>query len=185
MQPLRQLVGQIGRQTAMDAQSRVVMNRSLVENIVRYGESAIPVLFGYIDALLQQPALNRLAIVEALYTGQRLAENKVNGVNKLYGVTCRLNTVKDPLILTYLGGFYEKLNEVESFGPTLSALINMAVTQYPQPNLRQNPTLDAPESLGGAVLEMIAQKTARETVKQLLPLLRRDLAGNAGLNFQA
>jgi hypothetical protein len=154
-----------------------MINKPLVENIVRYREQAVPALTRFLEATLRSSYPNRFAVIEALYTGQRLAEEQVPGIKSIYGITSRLNTVTDPLILTYLGGLYEKLNETESFGPALSALVNMAVTRYPQPNLTRNIMADAPESLGGAVLEMIARKSAQETVnelkKQLHPALFR------------
>lgn len=169
------LISRLGTQTRMHPQGMLIMNRPLVEQIVRYREQAVPALYRFFDQHLRSPGINVLAITEALFTAQRLAESKVSNVKQLYGVTSRLNTITDPLILTYLGGFYEKLAEYESFGPTLSALINMAVTRFPPPNLNRNPSVDAPESLGGAVLEMIAKKTARETVNELRKQLRPEV----------
>jgi hypothetical protein len=166
--PLPLLMAQLGRQTRIDANGLVRMNQPLIAAIVNHREKAVPALADFLDRHLKAPRPHPLVLAEALMTAQKLAEAETPGVQSLYGIASRLNSWPDPIVQTYLGGFYEKLKNEESFGPALSTLVNMAVTRYPRPNPGRKISIDPPESMGGAVLSLIAHKTAQETVRQLI-----------------
>jgi hypothetical protein len=81
---------------------------------------------------------NILAICEALYTAQRLCETGVQGVGQLYGAT------------------------QETFGPLLTMLMRNAL----QPGPPVPGTFNPQEEVGGAILDLIANKAAEKIKNQ-------------------
>jgi hypothetical protein len=160
---LERQIGKLGQSS--QAHPLFQFNYPLIEAIVNQREQAVPVLYQHI---LQTPVEDVPKIVEQIYTAQRLAEAGVRGVEKLYGAVSRWNGHPDPYVQIYLAGLYRKLGLPETFGPLVAGLVREAVYHYPGRSLWLDPT----EETGGAVLQLIAEKTAEETVKRLLPYLR-------------
>lgn len=156
------LVSQIGKQTALKPDGNVFLNYPLIETIVRQRENAVPFLCQYLSG-----AQTMLTMVEGLYTAQRLAEERVQNVQMLYGVTQHWHNNPHPLVQIYLSGFYRKLNAPQSLGPLLSMLVKNAVTPGPAIPAAFNPQ----EEVGGAILDLIANKAADETLRRLQPYL--------------
>lgn len=152
-------VQQLGTQTRMAPNGMVQLNYPLVEQIVAFREAALPSLYQ-----LMSQTQNILTMCEALYAAQRLAENRVNGVNQLYGVTQFWHNNAHPLVQIYLSGFYRKLNAPETFGPLMTMLVRNALQAGPPIPGAFNPQ----EEIGGAVLDLIANKAA-EKMRQPSP----------------
>jgi hypothetical protein len=155
--PVQGLTPYLGQYTRMDASGNVQLNLPLVEQIVAYREAAIPALYGFLSQ-----SQNILAICEALYTAQRLCETGVQGVGQLYGATQFLHNNPHPLVQIYLSGFYRKLNAPETFGPLLTMLMRNALQPGPPVPGAFNPQ----EEVGGAILDLIANKAAEKMKTQ-------------------
>lgn len=161
---LPMLMQQLGMKTQIGMNGLVQFNEPLVQQIVAHRQAAVPHLF---NTLLTTTAVP--VFLEAVHAADRLAELRTPGVQQLYGAVSRWNSHPDPLVQIYLAGLYRKLQHPATFGPMLSTLINRAVTQYP---MQASPTHNVAEEVGGAVLQQIAEHTASETVKRLLPYLQ-------------
>lgn len=162
--PLPLLIGQLGRQTVITGDNLVRFNEPLVGQIASYGETAVPMLARFLSGT---PSFHGL--LEGLWTGQRLAQQGARNARILYGAVSQWNTHPAPLVQIYLAGLYRYLNEPASFGPMLATLMNRALTQYP---LQSSRDYNITEEVGGTVLQQIANRTADETVRRLLPYLR-------------
>lgn len=155
--PVPYLTAYLGQATRMDASGNVQLNLPLVEQIVATREAAIPALYGFLNQ-----SQNVLAICEALYAAQRLCETGVQGVGQLYGATQFLHNNPHPLVQIYLSGFYRKLNAPETFGPLLTMLMRNALQPGPPVPGAFNPQ----EEVGGAILDLIANKAAEKMKSQ-------------------
>lgn len=160
MVPVETYVWRLGVSTRLDPQNgNVLLNFPLIESLVKYRKAVIQPLFK-----LLQSSTNGYQIIEGLYLAQRLAEEKVKGVNALYPAAARFNYTQDPLIQVYLAGFYRKLDVPDSFGP----LLEMAWRHAQQPRTQAFQTgLNPMEEIGGTLLQQIANHTARELAKRI------------------
>lgn len=161
--PVAGLMPWLGSRTVIGMNGLVQFNEPLVNRIVRYGADAVPAMYRFLSTVQYVPAL-----LEGLYTAQRLAQAGIKEAAGLYPAVSRWNTNPDPLIQIYLSGFYRHINIPTTFGPMLSTLINQSVNRYP---LQSSPTYNITEEVGGTVLQQIAEHTANETVRRLLPYL--------------
>jgi hypothetical protein len=155
--PIQSLTPYLGQYTYMYANGNLQLNLSLVEQIAACREAAVPALYGFLSQ-----SQNILAICEALYTAQRLCETGVQGVGQLYGATQFLHNNPHPLVQIYLSGFYRKLNAPETFGPLLTMLMRNAL----QPGPPVPGTFNPQEEVGGAILDLIANKAAEKIKNQ-------------------
>lgn len=153
---LNTAVGWLGYGCTRDPRTgNLNLNLRLIESLVQYRHAVVPALYQLLNT-----SSNRFQVIEGLYLAQRLAEEKVYGVRNLYAAAARFNQSTDPLILTYLAGFYRKLDVPESFGPMLGRLVALSQQPYPQ---GQNPL----EEIGGTVLQQLASRTADELARRL------------------
>ncbi|MCR5265169.1 MAG: hypothetical protein K6E29_01075 [Cyanobacteria bacterium RUI128] len=90
-------------------------------------------------------------VCEALYIADRLIENGVKGVDKMYPTFARFNDTKSPNIQTFLAGIYRKTKVPDAFGPLWKMLIQNSINQPKEPQL-----FDPNEEIGGAILEYMA-----------------------------
>jgi hypothetical protein len=162
---IQSLIAQLGVKSSKQpsADGLVQMDEPLIDNIAAYGEQAIP----YLAAFFNRPQ-PPIALAEGIYAAQKLAQNKVKGVETLYGYLSRYNASPNPLIQTYLAGFYRRIDQPAAFGPMLGTMIQQSVYNYP---LQGDPNRNISEEVGGSVLKIIAKESAKETVKMLLPYL--------------
>jgi hypothetical protein len=161
--PVSRLVDRLGSRTAMDPYGVLRVDRPLVESIAAYGDAALPAMHRFFGTV---PLDRPLAICEGLYTLQRLAENGVRDTAKLYPVVSRLNGHPSPYVQIYLSDAYRNLHNLGSFGPMLGTLVYESSRQRPS----GGPT-DVTEGIGLMLVQQIAETTADETVKRLLPYL--------------
>lgn len=158
------LVAQLGVQTRVGMDGQAVFNEPLVQQIVSAREQALPHLQAFFGSVSSIPG-----ILEGLYLAGKLAEARVPGVENLYGSVSRWNSHPDPLVQIHLARFYGKINQPRSFGPVFSTMVYHAVNQYP---FQASPTYNVSEAVGETVLKQIAERTADETVKRLLPYIQ-------------
>lgn len=115
-----------------------------VDSFVSQKEAALPEL-GKIIAT----SMDEKQVVEALYTVDRMIDDGVKNVDKLYPALSRFNDSKSPNIQTFLAGIYRKTLVPDGFGPLVKMLIQNSI------NPQKDKTFDPNEEIGGAVLEYI------------------------------
>ena len=81
----------------------------------------------------------------------RMIDNGVKGVDKMYPTLSRFNDKKSPNVQTFLAGIYRKTQVPDAFGPLVTMLIQNSINppktpQYFNPN----------EEIGGAILSYLA-----------------------------
>lgn len=157
---LQGMVSQLGAQATVGMDGNVHLNGPLIDTLVNYREATPPALYNTLAN-----TYNLMTLVEGLYTAQRLAEAGVSNVGMLYGATQRLHQHPHPLVQIYLAGFYRALNAPHTLGPLLSMLVKNAV--LPGPPIPS--AFDPQEEIGGAILDLIARKSATETLRLLRP----------------
>lgn len=148
------LVNQLGKTTRLQPDGMVLFNNSLIDKIITAGPLAVPYLGTFLSDKIQQPVKNRLTIVEGLRTAEKMALANIPGVDKLYPAIAPLNQTTDPLIQIYLAGLYRRLKLPHTFGPLVKML------RQTEPSQAGGTVLDSTEELGGAMLELIADKVA-------------------------
>ena len=157
------LAARLGLQTQMLMDGKVLYNEPLVQSLVNCREMAIPAL-----KTLFQSTSNTPVLLEGLYAASKMADARVNNLEQLYPALTRWNSHPDPTIQMHLARFYRKINEPKTFGPMLSTAVNYAVNMYP---MSSSSSYNVTEEVGATLLDQIAQCTAQETVRQLLPFL--------------
>ena len=167
VQDIQDLIAELGNENGKDISpdTLVPMNELLIDAIVAYRERAILPLMKFFN----QPQRS-FALAEGLYTAQKLAENNVKGVETLYGPISRYNASPDALVQIYLAGFYRSIDEPAAFGPLLGTLIRQSVYNYPS---QGEPNSNIAEEVGGAILQILARESAKETMKMLRPYLSK------------
>lgn len=125
-----------------------VFNNSKVNNLVAMRENALP----YIDNFLKTNNGEK-QVCEGLYVLDRMIDEGVLGVHKLYPTLSRFNDVTSPNVQVLLSGIYRKTLIPDAFGP----LNKMFIRQTLAPN---SPYFDPTEEIGGAILEYLRAKGA-------------------------
>lgn len=158
------LVAQIGSGAKLGVDGNIQYNLPLVQQVVSLREKALPALNLLLNSTNSTPT-----IMEALHTATIMAENGVQGVEKLYPAAARFNHHIDPAVQVHLARFYGKINEPKAFGPLLTTAIHYATNQYPMGSYAAS---QFTEEASKSFLTQLARLTAQETVRQLLPFLR-------------
>ena len=109
-------------------------------------EKALP----YIDSVLKQTD-NEQEVTESLYIVNRMLDNGVKGIDKMYPTFARLNDTKSPNIQTYLAGVYRKTKVTDAFGPLVKMLIKNSISEE-----KSTVNFDPNEEIGGAILDYLA-----------------------------
>ncbi len=156
------IISQIGQKTKLPDKdcNYSIFNEELVNNIIKEREKALPYLSNFIAK-----SNDEKQITEALYILDRMIDNGVKGIDKLYPIISRFNDSNSPNIQVMLAGIYRKTQVPDAFGP----LNKMMLRQTFYPN---SPYFDPTEEIGGAILEYIRNKSAAELYStQSLPSL--------------
>lgn len=153
--PLNTLMPQIGMQVSLPNQNRnyTLFNQNLVKQIVNYKETALPEMWKYLSVVQDEKQ-----IAEGLYILDRMIDNGVQGVDKLYPVICRFDRTSSPTIQVLLSGIYRKINVPDAFGPLMSMLIK---NTFQPPDVSFDPN----QEIGGALLELLRNKSAQSLYK--------------------
>ena len=109
-------------------------------------EKALP----YIDSVLKQTD-NEQEVTESLYIVNRMLDNGVKGIDKMYPTFARFNDTKSLNIQTYLAGVYRKTKVPDAFGPLVKMLIKNSISEE-----KSTVNFDPNEEIGGAILDYLA-----------------------------
>lgn len=93
---------------------------------------------------------NEAEVIEDLYILNRMLDEGVNGIDKLYPVLSKYNNTSSPNVQTFLAGIYRKTKIPDAFGPLWAMLIRNSI------NPPQNCPFDPNEEIGGAILDYLA-----------------------------
>lgn len=138
-------ISQLGKDVKLPNNKRnyCLVNERRTETIANYGANALQ----EIDTFLKS-AKTEEQVIDGLFVLDKMLDNKVKGIDKLYPTLSRYNETNSPNIQVMLAGIYRKTLVPDAFGP----LNKMLYKQITQPN---SPYFDATEEIGGAVLEYI------------------------------
>lgn len=128
-------------------------NQQRVNEILKQADHALPV----VDSFLKN-ARTEQQICEGLYVLNRMLDNNIKNVDKLYPTLSRLNYTNSPNIQVLLAGIYRKTLIPDAYGP----LHRMFAQQIYYPN---SPFFDATEEIGGAILEYNRSYVAKNAYK--------------------
>lgn len=145
-------------QYAKPGQNYCCFDQSKIEQIIREKESALP----YIDDVLKNTNDER-AVLDGLYILNRMLDEKVQGIDKLYPTLSRFNDTNSPDIQVMLSGIYRKTLVPDAFGPLNKMLLRQ--TFYPN-----SPYFDPTEEIGGAILEYIKNYGAKSGYNSIINL---------------
>lgn len=121
-----------------------VVDKNKADYFVSQKEASLP----YLADILAH-SNNETQIVETLYIIDRMLDNGVKGVDKMYPVLARFNNTTSPNIQVFLAGIYRKTQVPDAFGPLVKMLI--------QNSLRpQVSNFDPNEEIGGAILSYLS-----------------------------
>lgn len=125
-----------------------IFNQKRVDYFVKQKEFALP----YLTNVLQT-SQNEAQITETLYIMDRMIDDGIKGIDKLYPVFSKFNDTKSANIQTFLAGIYRKIQVPDAFGPLVKMLIqNSMKPQEP------NQPFDPNEEIGGAILSYISNR---------------------------
>ena len=123
-----------------------IFDQNKVDCFVSQKEASLPYLA---DILVHSN--NEAQVVETLYIIDRMLDNGVKGVDKMYPILSRFNNTTSPNIQVFLAGIYRKIQVPDAFGPLVKMLI--------QNSLRpQVSNFDPNEEIGGAILSYISDR---------------------------
>ena len=123
-------------------------DKNEVDYFVKQRENALP----YLTDILTH-SNNEAQITEVLYILNRMQDEKVKGIDKIYPTLSRFNQTTSPNIQTFLAGIYRKIQVPDAFGP----LVNMLYKNIQQPD-KQNQAFDPNEEIGGAILSYLCER---------------------------
>jgi len=126
------------------------VNQKRINNIAQFKESALPET----DSFLKN-AKTEEQVIEGLFVLDKMLDDGVKGIDKLYPTLSRFNETSSPNIQVMLAGIYRKTLVPDAFGP----LNRMLYKQITQPN---SPYFDPTEETGGAILEYITNYKPRK-----------------------
>lgn len=138
-------ISQLGKGVQLPDKTRNFcrVNDKRINDIARFREDALRDT----DTFLKS-AKTEEQVVEGLFVLDKMLDNGVKGIDRLYPTLSRFNDTTSPNIQVMLAGIYRKTLVPDAFGP----LNKMLYKQITQPN---SPYFDATEEIGGAVLEYI------------------------------
>ena len=148
-------ISQLGQGVSLPNYSRnyCTFNENRTIQLVSAREKALP----YINEFLKI-ANSEEQVIDALHILDKMLDNNVEGIDKLYPTLSRFNNVTSPNIQVMLAGIYRKTLVPDAFGPLNKMLIRQTLT----PN---SPYFDPTEEIGGAILQYLKnQATINKTL---------------------
>lgn len=123
-----------------------LFNQAKVNYYVNKREQALPELENVLKT-----SKDEKEVVETLYIVDRMIDNGVKGVDKMYPTLSKYNDTKSPNVQTFLAGIYRKTKVPDAFGPLCSMLIKNSINP-PDKSCGFDPN----EEIGGAILDYLA-----------------------------
>ena len=127
-----------------------IFDKEEVDYFVKQGDKAFPQL-----TYLLSNSNNEGQIVETLHIMNKMADNGVKGIDRLYPYFARFNYTSSPNIQSYLAGIYRKTQVPDGFGPLVKMLVQNSMTP------KQNAIFDPNEEIGGAILSYLSDRFRR------------------------
>lgn len=150
-------INSIGQGVSLPNSQRnyTLFNEEKTQEIVNKKEQALP----YINECLKT-AKSEEEVLACLHILNKMLDNGVKGIDKMYPVLSKFNDAISPNIQTMLAGIYRKTLIPDAFGP----LNKMLIRQTFMPN---SPYFDPTEEIGGAIYEYIKQAAAVNTYSKI------------------
>lgn len=150
---ISQKISTLGQNVSLanSARNYCTFDEEKTNEIVNYKEEALP----YIDTFLKT-ANTEEQVLDALQVVDKMLDNGVKGIDKMYPTFSRFNNVTSPNVQVMLAGIYRKTLIPDAFGP----LNKMLIRQTFMPN---SPYFDPTEEIGGAIYEYIRSNAAIST----------------------
>ncbi len=126
-------------------------NEQRTKELVNAKEEALP----YIDTFLKSAATEE-QVLDGLQVLDKMLDNNVKGIDKMYPTISKFNDVTSPNIQVMLAGIYRKTLVPDAFGP----LNKMMMRQTFMPN---SPYFDPTEEIGGAIMEYLKNQSVLNT----------------------
>lgn len=147
-QQIQNNVAQLGQGVSFPNVQRnyCTYNERRTTELVNAKEEALP----YIDTFLKS-AQTEEQVLDALQVIDRMLDNGVKGIDKMYPTFSKFNDTTSPNIQVMLSGIYRKTLVPDAFGPLCKMLIRQTLT----PN---SPYFDPTEEIGGAIYEYLRCK---------------------------
>lgn len=123
-----------------------VVDKNKTDYFVSQKEASLP----YLADILTH-SNNEAQVVETLYIIDRMLDDGVKGIDKMYPVFARFNNTTSPNIQTFLAGIYRKTQVPDAFGPLVKMLIQNSL--HPQTS-----NFDPNEEIGGAILSYLSDR---------------------------
>ena len=123
-----------------------LFNQAKVNYYVNKKENALPELENVLKT-----SKDEKEVVETLYIVDRMIDNGVKGVDKMYPTLSKYNDTNSPNVQTFLAGIYRKTKVPDAFGPLCSMLIKNSINP-PDKSCGFDPN----EEIGGAILDYLA-----------------------------
>lgn len=123
-----------------------IFDENKVDYFAKQRENALP----YLDNVLKTTN-DEKEVVETLYIVDRMLDEGVKGIDKMYPTFARFNDTKSPNVQTFLAGIYRKTKVPDAFGPLCSMLIKNTINP-PDKSCGFDPN----EEIGGAILDYLA-----------------------------
>ena len=123
-----------------------VVDQNKVDFYLKQKEKALPQL----ENILKN-SNDEKTVTETLYIVDRMIDNGVEGVDKMYPALSKFNDTKSPNIQTFLAGIYRKTQVPDAFGPLCKMLIQNSINPPKTPQY-----FDPNEEIGGAILSYLA-----------------------------
>lgn len=154
---IEQKVAKLGQNVSLPNQNRnyCTFDEQRTKDLISYKEEALP----YIDTFLKT-ANTEEQVLDGLQVLDKMLDNNVKGIDKLYPTISRFNDVTSPNVQVMLAGIYRKTLVPDAFGP----LNKMLIRQTFMPN---SPYFDPTEEIGGAIYEYIRNKGAVKTYQNI------------------
>ena len=148
MNSIEILVSELGRDVTFPNSERnyCTYDEDRTRKLISAREEALP----YIDAFLKT-ATTEEQVLDSLQVLDKMLDNGVKGIDKMYPTLAKFNDVQSPNIQVMLAGIYRKTLVPDGFGP----LCKMLLKQTFQPNSKY---FDPTEEIGGAIYEYLRPK---------------------------
>ncbi len=124
-----------------------IFDKEEVDYFVKQREQALPYLTNILANSNNEPQ-----VTEVLHIMDKMLDNGVKGIDKLYPYFARFNSTKSPNIQSYLSGIYRKTQIPEGFGPLVKMLVQNSLNPF------KNSFFDPNEEIGGAILSYVSDK---------------------------
>lgn len=147
--PIQQNISKLGQDVSLANSQRnyCIYNEKRTKELVNEKENALP----YLDAFLKT-AYTEEQVLDALQILDKMLDNGVKGIDKMYPTLARFNNVTSPNVQVMLAGIYRKTLIPDAFGP----LNKMMLRQTFMPN---SPYFDPTEEIGGAIMEYLKNQS--------------------------